>query len=289
MAFTKEQQLAIDTHGSNIIVSAGAGSGKTAVLTERIFKMLTDGYDISRLLVLTFTNAAALEMKTRIKKRVVKSGILKEQVNKIDNAFITTFDSFALSLVKKYHYLLGVSKQLNIVDEVVMSLKKKEIINEIFTEYYQSGNEGFFNLLNKFTFKDDKEIRNSILKIASKLEKKPNKEKYLKSYINDYYQNSVINTYISTYVKECNERCKDIKLSANELYTLTPDSKLGESLAVLLDFIQSEHDYEAIVAFFLTFKLGTSPKGAEDIKELRGNLKKEIDKFISEFLSFNNT
>ena len=63
MAFTHEQQLAIDTHGTNLIVSAGAGSGKTAVLTERIFKMVENGQDVSRLLVLTFTKAAALEMK----------------------------------------------------------------------------------------------------------------------------------------------------------------------------------------------------------------------------------
>ena len=143
MAFTKEQELARDTHGANLMVSAGAGSGKTAVLTERIFKMLEAGMDISRLLVLTFTKAAALEMKTRIKKRVVDSGILKEQVEKIDNAFITTFDSFALSMVKKYHYLLGISKNVTIVEEVVMRLKKLEVLDNIFDEYYEKSDERF--------------------------------------------------------------------------------------------------------------------------------------------------
>ena len=72
MDFTNEQKQAIYTRGTNLIVSAGAGSGKTAVLSERILQMLCDGYDISRLLVLTFTNAAALEKKTRIKKKVSK-------------------------------------------------------------------------------------------------------------------------------------------------------------------------------------------------------------------------
>ena len=106
--YTKEQNLAIYTHGANLMVSAGAGSGKTAVLTERIFEMLKNGCDISRLLVLTFTKAAALEMKKRIKKKVFDSGILKDQLEKIDTAYITTFDAFALSLVKKYHYLLNI-------------------------------------------------------------------------------------------------------------------------------------------------------------------------------------
>ncbi len=183
MAFTKEQELAIKTHGTNLMVSAGAGSGKTAVLTERIFRMLESGYDISRLLVLTFTNAAALEMKTRIKKRVLDSGILKEQLEKIDSAYITTFDAFALSLVKKYHYLLDISKDVNIVEEIVMYLKKKEIIDNIFLKMYEENNSLFFDILKKFTFKDDSDFRDSVLKIALKLEKKPNKEEYLKSYI----------------------------------------------------------------------------------------------------------
>ena len=100
MDFTIEQKQAIYTSGTNLIVSAGAGSGKTAVLSERILQMLCDGYDISRLLVLTFTNAAALEMKTRIKKKVSKVPSLSGQVSKIESAYITTFDAFALSLVK---------------------------------------------------------------------------------------------------------------------------------------------------------------------------------------------
>ena len=155
MDFTNEQKLAIYTHGSNIIVSAGAGSGKTAVLTERIYQMLISGYDITRLLVLTFTKAAALEMKTRIKKRVKKDASLIEQYNKIDSSFITTFDSFALSVVKKYHYLLNVDKNVSIVDSIVMSFKKDDILTEVFNELYVEEHEGFLDMLNKFSHKDD--------------------------------------------------------------------------------------------------------------------------------------
>ena len=101
-SWTKEQQDAINLEGKNIIVSAGAGSGKTAVLTERVLRKLKNGIHINELLVLTFTNAAAAEMKERIRKAINKTPGLEEEANLIDGAYITTFDSFSLSIVKKY-------------------------------------------------------------------------------------------------------------------------------------------------------------------------------------------
>ena len=104
--WTKEQELAINTEGSNIIVSAGAGSGKTAVLTERVITKLKKGVHINELLILTFTNNAAAEMKERIKKAISKLPELTEEMNLIETANITTFDAYVLSLVKKYHYYI---------------------------------------------------------------------------------------------------------------------------------------------------------------------------------------
>ena len=85
MAWTKEQDLAINSSGTNIIVSAGAGSGKTAVLTERVINKVKNGININRLLILTFTKAAALEMKERIRKKL-KEAELYEQLDYIDSA-----------------------------------------------------------------------------------------------------------------------------------------------------------------------------------------------------------
>ena len=102
--WTNEQQLAIDKEGTNIIVSAGAGSGKTAVLTARVIRKLNNGVDIDKLLILTFTNAAAKEMKERIRSAIKKAPDLSSQLDLIDGAYITTFDSYSLSLVKKYYY-----------------------------------------------------------------------------------------------------------------------------------------------------------------------------------------
>ena len=105
MKWTNEQLQAINDSGENIIVSAGAGSGKTAVLTQRVITKLKNGININNLLILTFTNAAAAEMKERIRTAIKKDSELTTQLDYIDSAYITTFDSFSMSVVKKYYYL----------------------------------------------------------------------------------------------------------------------------------------------------------------------------------------
>ena len=94
--WTEEQQLAIDKENTNIIVSAGAGSGKTAVLTARVIRKLKDNISINQLLILTFTKKAAHEMKERIRLEILKDDSLKKELNYIDSSYITTFDSFDL-------------------------------------------------------------------------------------------------------------------------------------------------------------------------------------------------
>ena len=97
--WTEAQGKAITADGSNILVSAGAGSGKTAVLSERVLRKVCDGVDVDRILILTFTKAAAYEMMVRIRKKLVQANLM-DQVDLIDKAYITTFDSFSLSIVK---------------------------------------------------------------------------------------------------------------------------------------------------------------------------------------------
>ena len=99
--WTNEQQEAIDKSGCNIIVSAGAGSGKTAVLSQRVLQKIESGIHVNELLILTFTKAAASEMKDRIRKKIASNPELKDELNLLNSSYITTFDSFALSIVKK--------------------------------------------------------------------------------------------------------------------------------------------------------------------------------------------
>ena len=166
--WTTEQQEAIDKEGCNIIVSAGAGSGKTAVLTARTIRKLKSGVNINEILILTFTNAAAFEMKERIRKAIKKEESLKDQLELIDGAYITTFDSFSLSIVKKYHYLLNISRDVSIIDSSIIYNEKTKILDEIMDEYYLKEDPLFLKLITDFCVKDDSDIKKYILNIFKK-------------------------------------------------------------------------------------------------------------------------
>lgn len=181
--WTKEQSCAINEEGKNIIVSAGAGSGKTAVLSERVLRKLKEGVNINELLILTFTKAAAKEMKERIRKKIKMDKSLYKQLNLIDASYITTFDSFALSTVKKYHYLLNVSPNISVIDSSLIRLEKEKILDEIFNEKYTKEDKLFEKLISDFCIKDDKEIKKYILNINDKLDLKFDKKNYLKNYL----------------------------------------------------------------------------------------------------------
>ena len=182
MAWTNEQKEAIYTEGTNIIVSAGAGSGKTAVLTERVLEKVKKGISVDNLLILTFTKMAAKEMKERIGDKLRKEGLTSE-LAKLDTADITTFDAYALSVVKKYHYYLNVSKDINIIDGSVIALYKRKILKDIFEELYEENNHEFIDFIQEYCIKDDKDIFEFILNINSKLDLKTNKREYLHNYI----------------------------------------------------------------------------------------------------------
>ena len=174
--WTKEQELAINEKGTNIIVSAGAGSGKTAVLSERVLTHLKNGVHIDELLILTFTNAAAAEMKQRIRKKIKDVEALKPELDKIDSAPITTFDAYALSLVKKYSYLLNISSNISIIDSSIISIQKFHYLDGIFNAYYEAENPKFLKFIGDFSLKDDKTIKQNILKLNSKLDNLYNKD-----------------------------------------------------------------------------------------------------------------
>lgn len=198
MNLTPEQQLAVDLEGTNIIVSAGAGSGKTAVLSERVIRKLKDGIDIRNILMLTFTNEAAGEMANRIRKKIKKAG-LTSQLEFLDQAYITTFDAFALSLVKKYHYVLNIDKSIDIIDSSIIDLKRNEFLEEIFLSLYEAKDEKFLKLIGDFTTRDDDVIKKAILSINKNLDLKYDKEDYIDNYINNFYNNRYIEQLFAEY------------------------------------------------------------------------------------------
>ena len=126
--WTEEQSLAIEKENTNIIVSASAGSGKTAVLSERVIRKLKNNVKIDELLILTFTKAAAKEMKERIKDKIIEENLI-DNLKLLNKSYITTFDSFALSIVKKYHYILNLSPNISIEEGGILNIKTKKLLD----------------------------------------------------------------------------------------------------------------------------------------------------------------
>ena len=280
MAFTKEQQLAIDTEGTNIIVSAGAGSGKTAVLTERVIRKLKQGIDINRLLVLTFTNEAAREMKSRIRDSIIKNE-LDDQLVLLDSSYITTFDSFALSLVKKYNYLLNVSDNLKIIDSSVITIYKNNLLDEIFENRY--GDSNFDRLINDFCLKDDKNIKEFILELSNKLDLLIDKDGYIDNYFLNFYSEEHLNKILKEYLKLI--ECKIIELTKvyDELKYYLDDKmiiKIDDWLRPLLN-ANSYMEY----TLFLNKDTPRFTKMDEDGIKLKNELKVKITE-IKELLRF---
>ena len=276
VTWTDEQWQAIYEDKKNIIVSAGAGSGKTAVLTERVIRKLKDGVHINELLILTFTKAASAEMADRIRKKINKIPELQAELNLIDAAYITTFDSFALSIVKKYHYLLNISNNIKIIDSNVILMKKKDILENLFLEKYASGDQKFLKLIQDFCLKDDSNIREYILNINSKLDLLSNKEEYLVNYLNNNFSEIVINKNIAEYLELLKSKLTLIQLKIKEISYI--DNEYASKLNSCLEEIFNASSYDEIKER-MNIKLPAVPRGCD--LELK-NLKQTITDTIKE-------
>ena len=242
-SWTEEQLDAIKSSGENIIVSAGAGSGKTAVLTERVITKL-EKTSIDKLLVLTFTNAAAAEMKERIRKAIEEKESLRYQLDYIDSAYITTFDSFAHSIVKKYHYLLNIPSNIDVVDNTIISIETNRIVDEIFERSY--GSDKFNHFIASYCVKDDKNLRDFIIKLNDKLDLRIDKVSYLDNYIANNFNESYINDLVEEYIKTI----MDKRLKLIDLYNeFTPylDGKQLETYRNYVSSIIDNDTYDEII------------------------------------------
>ncbi|WP_010093668.1 helicase-exonuclease AddAB subunit AddA [Ornithinibacillus scapharcae] len=162
--WTKEQEAAIYTEGSDVLVAAAAGSGKTAVLVERIIQKLLkteNPVDIDSLLVVTFTNAAAQEMRNRVGLALEKaleqdptSNHLKKQLSLLQRASISTLHSFCLDIVKQYAYLIDIDPGFRIANDMEADLMQQDVLEDLFEDWY--GREGkdqekFFQVVDRFS------------------------------------------------------------------------------------------------------------------------------------------
>ncbi len=188
--WTKEQEQVISLRGRNILVSAAAGSGKTATLVERIIQKVAGGekpVDIDRLLVVTFTRAAAAEMRERIgaaieERRAKEPGNahLQKQALLLHSAQITTIDSFCLSVIRDYFHEIDLDPVFRVAEEEELTLLRHEVITDVLEEAYEAGEEDFLSFAQNYGGKhQDLKLEDYILRLFRFSESCPWPEEWL--------------------------------------------------------------------------------------------------------------
>ena len=321
MKWTNEQEQAIKENGSNILVAAAAGSGKTAVLVERIInKIINDNIDIDKLLVVTFTNAAASEMRERVLDAIYKkleedpeNQNLQRQITLLNKASICTIDSFCLEVVRNHFYELdNVSPNFRIGDITEIELLKQEVIEELFEKKYEEENEDFNKLINTYTsYKDDTPLKEIILKIYNYIQSNPFPEKWLDEKIemfniknsniqkeNINQQDFSVTIWGEELLKEIEEELiddittlQDIEESLSydpELdkfqQTIRNDIDALETLRKNLDNWDKAYEISQNISFVTWPRKKIESEIKEEAKAIRDDVKKKLNKILDKIL-----
>ncbi len=255
MAFkpTFEQELAISKGGS-IIVSAAAGSGKTAVLVERVARILTDRVSpvsADKLLIVTYTNAAAAELRYRIEKRLAlefdanpTDTYLQKQKLLLNNAKICTIDSFCLDFIRENFELVGLDPSFKIADKSVLTSIYNFALSFVFNNYFENKDEEFYNLLNAFgERRDDEGVRSCVSKIYEFSRHIPFPENWL---------NSIVASYEDHALGKRNDWFTDA-LKIAEADAVDAYLEFKESLSLLESSDAAYDAYSANFEYYLTF------------------------------------
>lgn len=295
MKWSLNQSNVINLIKGDLLVSASAGSGKTAVLTERIINLILNyGVSINEILIITFTNAAASEMSERILKNLElrvnedNKDFLEEQIFLISNSNIQTFHSFCLDVLKNNYYKLNLDSNIKILKDSQRKIMIDEVIEEVFSNYYNEKNENFISVVNKYGGKySDEKLREFIIQIYNFILTKPNIDEFREDILKIYnFENQeIFKTKWGAYLKE------EYILEISKIRNLIEDFKYGicfsdkeeeiifEDLKIINDFVLSlEDDYEKCRRFINSIKFKRAPSKAseyfEEYKSIRGKLKK---------------
>lgn len=247
VTWTPEQQQVIELRNRNILVSAAAGSGKTAVLVERIITMLTkdkDPIDVDRLLVVTFTEAAAAEMKERIRVAIENrleeepdNEHLKRQATLIHNARITTIHSFCLSVIRDHFYAIHLDPGFRIGEEGELKLLRHDVLGDMLEEEYTEGRKRFLDFTTAYgDGKNDKKIEELILKIYEYSRSYPDAKEWLKECAQAYNAQNLEELegkkYVSMIQKQVRQYINDAR------------HKISQALSICNSDRDSPHMYE---------------------------------------------
>lgn len=242
MALTKDQAKAITLDHTNILVSAGAGSGKTKVLSERVLRKCKEGLRVDQFIILTFTNAAAAEMKHRIKKLLSEDVELSVQIPFLDNAYISTFDAFCLRIVKQYHYLLDLPEEIEIADHIQFQSLFQRTLEEFVKNSYQSQSDHFNQLIKRIWNKNDDVLYETIAMLIRKMEMDPHPVQTLKNMMESPFTEESLSQYLSLFNEIIREELVEIQNLSQRLITLLTQTDL-DKLLNFADILQNNLSY----------------------------------------------
>ncbi len=303
--WTPEQTKVIELHDRNILVSAAAGSGKTAVLVERIVKMVENGCDIDRLLVVTFTNAAAMEMRERLREAIEKrieaspdNQHLHKQLLLISSAMICTIDSFCLDLVKNNFTGLSIDPCFKIADEAELKLIKADVMNQLLEDRYKTKDKRFREFVYNYSSgKKDKDIDEIIYKLHTFAGAYPYPNKWLDECVKAYREDITLNRITENMLENVKSIVRT-KLSALEENTKAIMDKEGKDKDAVLvsnkEVIQYAYellnapDYESLYKLVKSSfkpprrdnKKGTHEEFKDDIIAFKKMLEKIQEKYF---------
>ncbi len=296
--WTTEQSNAIYSPVTNLLVSASAGSGKTAVMTERIIEriMSDNGTDIDKILVMTYTNAAACEIKERINNKIMQkldqdpsNARLKKQLALVSLSHISTIHSFCLEIIKSNFNTLGLDPSFRTGDPAEIELIKKDAIDKTFEYFYEIGDKDFLSLVSSYTKRTDNALMDTVIKIYNFSRSFPEPKKWLDNILNTYK-----NYDISDYCSVLNDKAKIYLKKAISLYEKAikyclMDENGGAFAAFLEEEAEGAHfalkisdDWDKMFGFFSEFSFKSrsasltknmAPDIAEKCKKLRDDAK----------------
>lgn len=233
--WTEEQQQVIDARNCDLLVSAAAGSGKTAVLVERIIQRILDSVhpvDIDRMLVVTFTKAAAAEMRSRVLSAIEKqleldgnNEHLLRQATLVHNAQITTIDSFCLFVIRNHFHEIDLSPDFRIANTGELTLLKEEAIEELLQEEYELARNEFIAFMNNYA-KEGKEdsVIDMIKDLANRADSFPWPKEWIASLREDFevkdLQSFLLRPWMTFFFEYCREQIQDVKKQLEELLKL---------------------------------------------------------------------
>lgn len=254
MEFTGAQKLAIDLRNRNILVSAAAGSGKTATLTERIIRLLTDKNEpaeITSMLIVTFTRAAAAELRSRISRELGKAlaldptnTFLAKQLTSLGGADICTIDSYYLSLVRSNFQRLNLPAKFRLADETELQILRYEIMNAVIERRYRTDDDFAFFADEITTARSESKLAEELLNIYKKIITLPQGTEYLTFCANEYTNNIDSDFFLTSIGKQFKIQVQEeIKYLIKRCERLISLIEADSSGAAYGHAIASDHDF----------------------------------------------